>query len=144
MSILTNSETRTGELISHEQLHDGSLAELLTEDDYNIHDKVPSLYWLNTHLHLSPCSKINYIFLSNLLRFYWRRRFVVLLNHCVHWLSPFSRGFPIMQYVNFMVFPKVHLDKFEQGPRKSPFLHPLRTCIIFNGFQRLFTDGSGA
>ena len=46
VSILTNYETWTGKLISHEQLHDGSLSDLLTEDDYVIHDKVPSLHYL--------------------------------------------------------------------------------------------------
>ena len=52
VAVLTNYENRTGKSISPEQLQDGSLAKLLTKEDYNLKGKV-SLH------HYSPFSPNN-------------------------------------------------------------------------------------
>ena len=79
VAILNNFEQRTGKIITHDQLHDGSLKDLLVDKDYNLKGKV------NTHFHLyfpSDSFKTRFITICNLVS-KWRR-FVVLMIHCTH------------------------------------------------------------
>ena len=86
VAILNNFEQRTGKIITHDQLHDGFLKDLLIDEDYNLKGKV------NTHFYLdfpSDSFKTCFITICNLVS-KWRR-FVVLRIHCTHRCSHFPR-----------------------------------------------------
>ena len=60
--ILRNYEVRTKQVITPEQLQDGSLAELLVDSDYDLEQSVSIPYFPSTTYFQSACSQKGRIF----------------------------------------------------------------------------------